>query len=56
MSTNWNKITLLELDWFWSKLKQSQNIGDWKENVRVFRDEHELTDQQAINLANKKFD
>lgn len=42
------------METLWSDLDKTPNIGEWKSAVAVFRDEHNLTDREAIDIANKR--
>lgn len=50
-----NNITLHQMETLWSELDALDTIGEWKERVILFRDEHDLNDLEAINIANKVF-
>ena len=46
-------ITLDQLRTFGFELKKIHKIGDWKNKVREFKKIHDLTDREAIMIANK---
>ncbi len=48
-------ITLKQMETLWTDLDKLANIGEWKSAVSKFRDEHKLTDSEAIQIANKRF-
>jgi hypothetical protein len=50
-----DNITLKQLELLWNELKKTTTIGEWKTTVINFRDEYNLSDYEAIQLANKQF-
>ena len=48
-------ITLKQMETLWATLDCLSTIGEWKSMVATFRDEHNLTDSEAIQIANKRF-
>lgn len=49
-----DNITLKDMETLWSDIEALATIGEWKTRVAVFRDEHKLTDREAIDIANKR--
>ena len=47
-----DNITLKDIKGLKKEIAKLKTIGDWKLTVAVFRDEHKLTDKQAIRIAN----
>ena len=50
-----DNITLKQMEALWADLDAVNNIGEWKERVILFKDEHNLSNLEAINIANKVF-
>ena len=50
-----DEITLKQMETLWVELDKLSTIGEWKSMVTVFKDEHKLTDFEAIQIANKRF-
>ena len=50
-----DSITLKQMETLWSELDKLKTIGDWKLMVSKFRDSYQLTDFEAIQIANKSF-
>lgn len=49
-----NDITLGQMEKLWADIDKLSTIGEWKATVALFRDEHKLTDQEAIAIANQR--
>lgn len=50
-----DKITLGEIRTLHELLSKLKTIGEWKKEVSIFRDNHNLNDKEAINIANSRF-
>jgi len=50
---NYDSLTLKELNTFGIELQQLKTIGEWKTKVREFGKLHNLTDKEAVKIANK---
>jgi len=47
-------ITLKQIDDLKKKLKSLKTIGEWKVTVKQFATENQLTDREAIDIANNR--
>lgn len=53
--TSKNDIKITDLEALWGDINNLKTIGEWKKRVEKFRLAFNLSDKEAINLANKRF-
>jgi len=49
-----DNITLKQMEELWSAIDKLTTIGEWKRKVKEFAKKHQLTDMEAIEIANLK--
>ncbi len=48
-------ITLADIKQLKDDIAKLKTIGEWKNRVKEFASKHNLTDMEAINIANDRF-
>lgn len=51
--SNVNKVTIGDIKKLHEDIGKIKTIGEWKKLVKKFATEFDLTDMEAINIANK---